>query len=92
MTGPTKVRAKSPSKARQVEAQLIGFKTGVLAMAATMNDLFDESITEDMIAETVRGAMQVAYAIADGTENCKYINSELAKRTGIDILGTGEKR
>ena len=92
MTAAPKIRAKSPSKARQVEAQLMGFKTGVLAMAATMNDLFDETITVDMITETVKGAMQVAYAIADGTENCKYINSELAKRTGIGILGTGEKR
>lgn len=57
MTAAPKIRAKSPSKARQVEAQLMGFKTGVLAMAATMNDLFDETITVDMITETVKGAM-----------------------------------
>lgn len=78
---------KKPSKQRQTNAQIIGFKTGVLAMAATMNDLFGEEITEDMIAATVEGAMQVMYAIADGTEECRYINRELEKRTGINILG-----
>jgi hypothetical protein len=36
--------------------------------------------------------MEVMYAIADGSENCRYINSELAKRTGIDILNAEEKR
>ena len=78
---------KKPSKQRQTDAQLMGFKTGVLAMAATMNDLFGEEITEDMIAATVEGAMRVMYAIADGTEKCRYINRELEKRTGINILG-----
>ena len=65
----------------------MGFKTGVLAMATTMNDLFGDEITEDMIEATVKGAMQVMYAIADGTEECRYINRELEKRTGINILG-----
>jgi len=83
---------KKPSRQRQTDAQIIGFKTGVLAMAATMNDLFGDEVTEDMIAATVKGAMEVMYAIADGSENCRYINSELAKRTGIDILNAEEKR
>ena len=84
-------KIKPPSRQREINAQLQGFKAGMLAMAVTMHDLFDETIDLDMIEATCKGAIKVMYAIADGTEDCKYMSRRLAEEIGIDILEVGEK-
>lgn len=83
-------RITKSSKQKEIDNQIMGFKAGIMAMAATMNDLLDDSVTEDMIRATCQGAMEMMRAIADGTVDSKYLNRELEKRTGIDIIGRGE--
>lgn len=80
-------RFSKGTKGRDIENQILGFKTGVLAMAVTMNDLLDDAVDEDMIGATCEGAMTMMEAIGTGDVKCKYLNRELEKRTGINILG-----
>ena len=72
------------SDQRKRRAHVEGYKAGVLSCLAFLNDVHD--FTNEELQEVADNALVFIKGITDGTVEVKYVNREMEKMTGINVL------